>query len=49
MHIAEIGRLFDASGAQWAEPAQPAAPRRGPVTQPRTRAVSRRGSRAIEV
>ncbi|QLL09549.1 WS/DGAT/MGAT family O-acyltransferase [Mycobacterium vicinigordonae] len=29
MHVAEIGRLFDATGAQWAEPLQPAAPRRG--------------------
>jgi diacylglycerol O-acyltransferase / wax synthase len=33
MHIAEIGRLFDASGAEWAQPAQPAVPRRGPVKQ----------------
>ena len=31
MHIAEIGRLFDASGADWAQPPQPAVPRRGPV------------------
>ena len=36
MHIAEVGRLFDASGAEWAQPPQPAAPRRGPVKQPRT-------------
>ena len=36
MHIAEIGRLFDASGAEWAQPPQPAVPRRGPVKQPRT-------------
>lgn len=31
MHIAEIGRLMDATGAQWAQPPQPAFPRRGPV------------------
>src|ERR1700758_1575266 len=31
MHIDEIGRLFDASGAEWAEPPQPAGPRRGAV------------------
>ena len=36
MHIAEIGRLFDASGAEWAQPPQPAVPRRGPVKRPRT-------------
>ncbi|BDB43100.1 MULTISPECIES: WS/DGAT/MGAT family O-acyltransferase [Mycobacterium] len=29
MHIAEIGRLFDATGAQWAQPLRPALPRRG--------------------
>jgi hypothetical protein len=37
MHIAEIGRLFDASGAERAEPPQPAVPRRGPVKQESTR------------
>src|SRR6185312_8322468 len=31
MHIAEIGRLFDATGAEWAQPPRPAAPRRGPI------------------
>jgi hypothetical protein len=31
MHIAEITRLFDATGAQWAQPPQPASPRRGRV------------------
>ncbi len=31
LHIAEIGRLFDATGAQWAEPPQPHFPRRGSV------------------
>jgi diacylglycerol O-acyltransferase / wax synthase len=31
MHIAEIGRLFEATGAEWAQPPQPAAPRRGPI------------------
>jgi diacylglycerol O-acyltransferase / wax synthase len=29
MHITEIGRLIDASGAEWAQAPQPAAPRRG--------------------
>jgi diacylglycerol O-acyltransferase / wax synthase len=28
MHLEEIGRLFEATGAEWAEPPQPAAPRR---------------------
>jgi WS/DGAT/MGAT family acyltransferase len=32
MHIDEIGRLFDATGAEWAQPPQPAHPRRGRVT-----------------
>jgi len=31
MHIAEIGQLFAASDAEWAEPPRPAHPRRGPV------------------
>jgi diacylglycerol O-acyltransferase / wax synthase len=31
MHIAEISRLFDATGAEWAQPPQPAFPRRGPI------------------
>ena len=31
LHIDEITRLFDASGAEWAEAPQPALPRRGPV------------------
>jgi diacylglycerol O-acyltransferase / wax synthase len=31
MHVDEIGRLFGASGAEWAEPPPPAEPRRGPV------------------
>jgi diacylglycerol O-acyltransferase len=31
MHIAEITRLFDTTGAAWAQPPQPASPRRGPV------------------
>jgi len=31
MHVDEIERLFAATGAQWAEPPQPADPRRGPV------------------
>jgi diacylglycerol O-acyltransferase / wax synthase len=29
MHIDEIGRLFEASGAEWAQPPQPPHPRRG--------------------
>ncbi|WP_343598860.1 wax ester/triacylglycerol synthase family O-acyltransferase [Mycobacterium sp.] len=36
MHIAEITRLFEASGAEWAEPPRQPAPRRGPVTTPST-------------
>jgi hypothetical protein len=31
MHVDEIERLFAARGAEWAEPPQPADPRRGPV------------------
>jgi hypothetical protein len=31
MHVEEISRLFAASGAEWAEPPQPADPRRGPM------------------
>ena len=31
LHIAEISRLFDATGAEWAQPPQPAFPRRGPI------------------
>ena len=31
LHIAEITRLFEATGAEWAEPPQPAFPRRGPI------------------
>ena len=31
MHIDEIARLFDATGAEWAQPPQPAFPRRGPI------------------
>ncbi|GBE66059.1 diacylglycerol O-acyltransferase [Mycobacterium sp. MFM001] len=31
MHVAEIGRLFEATGAEWAQPPQPAFPRRGPM------------------
>jgi hypothetical protein len=38
MHIAEIGRLFDATGAEWAQPPQPAAPRRGPIELAQTAA-----------
>jgi diacylglycerol O-acyltransferase / wax synthase len=35
-HIAEIGRLIDASGAEWAQPPPLAAPHRGPMHPPRT-------------
>ena len=38
MHIAEIGRLFDATGAEWAQPPQPPAPRRGPIELAQTAA-----------
>ena len=31
MHIEEIGRLFEASGAEWVQPPQPPHPRRGRV------------------
>ncbi|VBA57283.1 WS/DGAT/MGAT family O-acyltransferase [Mycobacterium attenuatum] len=31
MHVAEITRLFEATGAQWAQPPQPPSPRRGPI------------------
>lgn len=31
LHITEISRLFDATGAQWAQPPQPAQQRRGPI------------------
>ena len=31
MHIDEIGRLFEATGATWAVPPRPAPPRRGPA------------------
>src|SRR6188472_3050158 len=33
LHIAEITRLFEATGAEWATPPEPPAPRRGPVEQ----------------
>ena len=33
LHIAEIDRLFEATGAEWAEPPRPAPPRRGPVVR----------------
>ncbi|MGH3532856.1 MAG: WS/DGAT domain-containing protein, partial [Mycobacterium sp.] len=32
MHVAEITRLFEATGAEWAQPPQPASPRRGPIS-----------------
>jgi diacylglycerol O-acyltransferase len=33
LHIDEITRLFEATGAKWATPPEPPAPRRGPVEQ----------------
>jgi diacylglycerol O-acyltransferase len=36
LHIAEISRLFEATGAEWAQPPQPAFPRRGPVNLAKT-------------
>ncbi|HEX9260139.1 MAG TPA: wax ester/triacylglycerol synthase family O-acyltransferase [Acidimicrobiales bacterium] len=38
MHIAEISRLFDATGAEWAEPPATPSPRRGPAGQKAARA-----------
>lgn len=43
MHIDEIGRLFDATGAQWAEPPRPHFPRRGPVRPDGHRSPGARG------
>jgi hypothetical protein len=31
LHIDEIARLFEATGAEWAQPPEPAFPRRGPI------------------
>nr|WP_200885666.1 WS/DGAT domain-containing protein [Mycobacterium kyorinense] len=45
MHIAEIGRLMDATGAQWAQPPQPAFPRRGPVKLAQTVTKLRAGKK----
>ncbi|MGH3564205.1 MAG: WS/DGAT/MGAT family O-acyltransferase [Mycobacterium sp.] len=44
MHIAEIGRLFEATGAEWAEPPRPAHPRRGPikVAHPATKSTTKK-------
>ncbi len=39
MHIDEITRLFDATGAEWAQPPQPAFPRRGPIKPAQTAAA----------
>lgn len=36
MHIAEITRLFDATGAEWAQAPQPASARRGPIKATQT-------------
>jgi diacylglycerol O-acyltransferase / wax synthase len=33
MHVAEVTRLFEATGAEWAEPPRAAFPRRGPVNR----------------
>jgi diacylglycerol O-acyltransferase / wax synthase len=40
MHIAEITRLFDATGAEWAQPPQSAFPRRGPIKLGQTATTS---------
>ncbi len=40
MHIDEITRLFDATGAEWAQPPQPAFPRRGPIKPAQTAAAA---------
>ena len=34
LHIDEIDRLFEATGAEWAVPPRPAPPRRGPAEAP---------------
>jgi diacylglycerol O-acyltransferase len=39
LHIDEIGRLFEASGAEWAEPQPPAAGRRGAMPPVKVRKV----------
>jgi hypothetical protein len=36
MHVAEITRLFEATGAEWAQPPQPPYPRRGPIKPTQT-------------
>lgn len=41
LHIAEITRLFEATGAEWAQPPQPAFPRRGPIKPAQTAAAER--------
>ncbi|MGI9029892.1 MAG: WS/DGAT/MGAT family O-acyltransferase [Ilumatobacteraceae bacterium] len=37
LHIDEIDRLFEATGAEWAEPKKPAPPRRGPARRASSR------------
>lgn len=37
MHVDEVTRLFDATGAEWAEPPKAAFPRRGPVKPAKAR------------
>ncbi len=49
LHIAEITRLFDATGAEWATPPEPPAPRRGPVTHLAPATASARKPPAKEV
>ena len=49
LHIAEIDRLFEATGAEWAVPPRPAPPRRGPVKRQARRAGGlRRGDEGAE-
>ncbi|ETW23179.1 WS/DGAT/MGAT family O-acyltransferase [Mycobacterium gastri] len=44
MHVAEITRLFEATGAQWAQPPQPPSPRRGPTQKPVKKSVKKQKS-----
>ncbi|KZS60720.1 WS/DGAT/MGAT family O-acyltransferase [Mycobacterium ostraviense] len=46
MHVAEITRLFGATGAQWAQPPQPPSPRRGPTQKPVKKPVKKQKSTA---
>jgi diacylglycerol O-acyltransferase len=43
LHVAEVERLFEATGAQWAVPPKPAPPRRGPAKRAARRASATAG------